>query len=204
MADIVMRRLAQLQPHERANLVPSMQTQEYAELLEDIRRHGIQVPLDISGNTVLDGRHRLLIARELDLRIIPCRQVLLDGESSVVYMLKMALLRRHLTDDQRAATAALWKKHEARAPGRPPKNSHNGVDISKASAKAAPSLFNVARRKVDEATYLLHRSPRRLTAVHQGTLKGSVAKTVPSAKPHQPPILSIDYSAFNPRTSRMN
>ena len=33
---------------------------------------------------------------------------------------------------------------------------------------------------------------------------GCVAKTILSAKPNQPPISSVDYSAFNPRISRMN
>ena len=33
---------------------------------------------------------------------------------------------------------------------------------------------------------------------------GCVAKTILSAKPNQPTISSIDYSAFNPRSSRMN
>jgi len=33
---------------------------------------------------------------------------------------------------------------------------------------------------------------------------GCVAKTTLSAKPNQPPISSVDYSAFNPRISRMN
>jgi len=58
-----------------------MQPREYTEVRDDIKAHGIQVPLDISGNTVLDGRHRLMIARELGLRTIPCRPVSLDGES---------------------------------------------------------------------------------------------------------------------------
>ena len=35
-------------------------------------------------------------------------------------------------------------------------------------------------------------------------LAGCVAKTILSAKPNQPPILSVDYSAFNPRSSRKN
>jgi len=82
-----------------------MSQREYTALLEDIRKHGVQTPLDITGNTVLDGRHRLQIAKQLRLATVPVRHVALNGESPVSYMLKMALLRRHLTDDQRAALA---------------------------------------------------------------------------------------------------
>jgi hypothetical protein len=171
MHEIAMRRVADLELHPLVNLVPSMQPREFDDVRDDIKAHGIQVPLDIAGNTVLDGRHRLMIARELSLRTVPCRTVSLNGESPIVYMLKMALLRRHLTDDQRAATAALWKQRQARGPGRPQKNSHNGVEVPKVPATVAPTVFNVARRKVDEATFLMHRSPRRLTAVHEGRLK---------------------------------
>src|SRR5579864_6094046 len=33
---------------------------------------------------------------------------------------------------------------------------------------------------------------------------GCVAKTILSVKPNRPPMTSVDYSAFNPRISRMN
>jgi N6-adenosine-specific RNA methylase IME4 len=79
--------------------------------------------------------------------------------------------RRHLNDDQRAALAALWKRECARLPGRPRKD-HDDVEISgRLPAVEAPALFNVPRRKVDEATYLLNHSPDRLAAVHRGDLK---------------------------------
>jgi hypothetical protein len=38
----------------------------------------------------------------------------------------------------------------------------------------------------------------------RGAQSGCVAKTILSSKPNQPPISSVDYSAFNPRISRMN
>ncbi len=88
------------------------------------------------------------------------------------YLLKMALLRRHLPDDQRAAMAALWKQAHGRPAGRPRKNSHDVVGVlERTPAADIPPLFNIPRRKLDEATYLLNRVPDRLQAVHKGTVK---------------------------------
>jgi N6-adenosine-specific RNA methylase IME4 len=169
---ITLKETRRLRPHPAATLVPEMAAKDYAELQGDIAKHGVQIALDVDGEVVLDGRHRLRIARTLGLVQVPVRQVLLKGESAVEYLLKMALLRRHLTDDQRAAMAALWKKAHARQVGRPKNNSHNGVGISPSvPAWEVPQLFHITRRKLDEATYLLARSPERLAAVHKGELK---------------------------------
>lgn len=108
-----------LRPHPLAFLVPAMGSREYADLTGDIRTHGIQVALDVAGTVVLDGRHRLQIAKDIHLTSVPIRQVSLNGETPLAYMLKMAVLRRHLTDDQRATMAALWKQEHAQQARRP-------------------------------------------------------------------------------------
>jgi ParB-like nuclease domain len=96
--------------HRSIRLVPDMRPDEYAELRDDIRAHGVKVPLEVTGSTVLDGRHRLRAAKELKLAQVPIREVALDGDSETVWMLKAAVLRRHLSDDQRAMMAALYAK----------------------------------------------------------------------------------------------
>lgn len=161
------RKTSSLRLHPSSSLVPPMTAHEYANLLTDIREHGIQQPLDIDGSTILDGRHRFTIAQELTFPTVPVRSVSLNGDGAITYMMRMAILRRHLTDDQRAVMLALWKKENSRR-GRPRKNSHNGVGIS---ASEIPKVFNLPRRKLDEATYLLTRAPARLEEVHRGTLR---------------------------------
>jgi N6-adenosine-specific RNA methylase IME4 len=167
---VVLRDVDGLNLHEHVRLVPEMTGSEYSEFRESIASSGIQVPLDVAGNVVLDGRHRLRAAKELKLSQVPCRLLTLTGESETEYLLKMALLRRHLSDDQRAAMAALWKEHHARRQGRPPKNFHSAVGVSSRPQPAmnAPKLFNLPRRKVDEATFVLERAPERLEEVHRG------------------------------------
>src|SRR5205814_7643220 len=115
-----------LKPHHGSELVPPMRPREYADLTDDIKEHGIAVPLDIVGNLVLDGRHRLQIAKGIGLSEVPVREIQLNSEHPLTYFLRMAVLRRHLNDDQRAALAALWKRECARPRGRPDKKDHDG------------------------------------------------------------------------------
>jgi ParB-like chromosome segregation protein Spo0J len=117
----MLRARNELQIHPEAEIIPPMQAEEYRALVDDIREHGIKVPLDVSGNNVLDGRHRLRAAEELDLGTVPVREVPLDGESAGEYIVRSAVLRRHLTDDQRAVMAARWAlahpEHSTSTPG---------------------------------------------------------------------------------------
>lgn len=99
-------RVKTLREHPEADLVPTMPVSEFQALLEDIRRRGILEPLHVQfDGTVLDGRHRLRAARALGLATVPVVLVRLQDETPVSYMLRAALLRRHLTDDQKAIIA---------------------------------------------------------------------------------------------------
>jgi len=51
------------------------------------------------------------------------------------------------------------------------------------------------RERIETAAYLFYR---------RKSGDDCVAKTILSAKPNEPPISSVNYSAFNPRISRMN
>jgi ParB-like chromosome segregation protein Spo0J len=98
------RPTSKLREHADATLVPAMSAEEYRALLGDVRECGLQVPLEItSAGIVLDGRHRLLVARELDLQTVPVRVV--SPMDELVHMLSAALLRRHLSQSQKAALA---------------------------------------------------------------------------------------------------
>lgn len=94
-----------LRPHPDADLVPAIAADEHEALLLDIEQRGVEVPLDIlMDGTVLDGRHRLMVARTLGIKEVPVRVIATDDP--VGYMLRHALLRRHLTTAQKKALAA--------------------------------------------------------------------------------------------------
>ena len=160
-----------LKEHPSCMLVPPMRKEEYSDLMEDIKTRGIKVPIEILPNeTIIDGRHRWLIARELGLKKVPTKPAPIGDESDMEYMLKAAIKRRHLTDDQRAAMAALWKdEHKEQGKGRDLTSPQRCGKVN--TVQKSVSLFNIPRRKIDEATKLLHKNLKALTEVHQGKLK---------------------------------
>lgn len=56
-----------LREHFRASFVPLMRPNEFDELVADIASRGIVNPLEVLGDVVLDGRHRLKAAKQLAL-----------------------------------------------------------------------------------------------------------------------------------------
>src|SRR5262245_13792587 len=49
-----------LRTHPIADLVPYMTPDQYGALLDDIREHGLRIPIVMYEGMVLDGRHRAL------------------------------------------------------------------------------------------------------------------------------------------------
>ncbi len=103
-----MTEVATLIDHPLAAVVPEMRPAEWKAFLEDVRERGVQEPLRLApdGRTVLDGRHRLRAARELALAAVPTAPALCEPGDEAGYMIRAALHRRHLSDDQRAILAA--------------------------------------------------------------------------------------------------
>src|SRR3990167_6840232 len=99
-----------LTPHAEAGLIPEMRPDEWRAFVSDVREHGIVEPLAVLGSVVLDGRHRLRAALEVGLDAVPVRDLSLNGADARDFMLRAALLRRHLSDDQRAVIAAMFAR----------------------------------------------------------------------------------------------
>jgi ParB-like chromosome segregation protein Spo0J len=47
-----------MQFHEAAKLFPMMEGDELQSLTEDIKKHGLQCPIEVCGGKILDGRNR--------------------------------------------------------------------------------------------------------------------------------------------------
>jgi N6-adenosine-specific RNA methylase IME4 len=174
------RRVSDLRLHRDSSLVPDMRPHEYTDLLADIRDRGIQVPLDLDGDVVLDGRHRLKAARELGLTTVPVRVVTLNGETATGWLVKAAVLRRHLSDDQRAMMAALYAKAHpkpAQPKAGPGRGKKPAVPVSPrvsgrhpARTEAAQQM-NVASARVKKAAEVLKAEPKLAAQVHAGDVK---------------------------------
>lgn len=92
-----------LRPHPVADLLPMMSDDEYDQFLEDVRKNGVREPLWVSGDLVLDGRHRLRAAQQLGLSEVPAREY--EGDVAGL-VLSLNIHRRHMTASQRGLIVA--------------------------------------------------------------------------------------------------
>lgn len=97
----------ELREHPLAAAIPEMRQAEWRAFLEDVQERGVLEPLRLAadGTTVLDGRHRLRAARELGIEAVPTALAVCEPGDEAGFMLRAALHRRHLSDDQRAMLA---------------------------------------------------------------------------------------------------
>lgn len=104
MDSVEMVKVSSLILSAHSDLVPEMLATEYAELKADIERNGIQVPLEVCDGVIYDGRHRYRAACELEIEEVPVRQVEQRDEISLAeYIVRNAVIRRHLRPSQKAA-----------------------------------------------------------------------------------------------------
>jgi hypothetical protein len=88
--------------HEVAGLFELMKDSELRDLADDIREHGLLEPIVMFEGKVLDGRNR---QQACELAGVEATYVEWEpnGQAPTEYVLSKNLLRRHLTDVQRAA-----------------------------------------------------------------------------------------------------
>lgn len=181
-----------LQLHKDYDMIPDMQESEYRFFVADVKNRGVQVPIEIEGTTILDGRHRWKAAKECGLKSIPVREVKLNGESSTHYMLKAAVERRHLTDHQRAMMAAMYAKQNPKPMGGDHGNQYTGgkpahgggvaTHVPAAQSEAA-ALMGVTPKAVDRAARVLSANKKLAEQVKSGKVKlGFAAKQVAHRK----------------------
>ena len=96
-----------MQFHEAANIFPMMSDEEAIGLLEDIRQHGMQKPIETYEGKILDGRNRYLACLKLGEGFEYEYEELDGGAISdpVAYVLSANLHRRQLTPSQKAMVA---------------------------------------------------------------------------------------------------
>ncbi len=183
--------------HPQADLVPSMSESQREHFLADIRERGIKVPIELmAGKTIVDGRNRYLAAKELGLTHVPVIDAPLDGEDPILYMLRAATKRRHLTEDQLACLALeemeqlarLSRAERARAGGLAGGRGRAKVssadtstaeltrDRSSDARPAAAVRYGVSERRIRNAQHLKAKDPDLYKQVQSGEQRLAVAK----------------------------
>lgn len=94
--------------HRVARLFPDMTTQQFNDLVEDIRKNGQIEPILLCSGKIADGRHRYKACNKLKIeaKTVRWEDVRPSKDASIVdYVISRNLRRRHLTKSQRAAIA---------------------------------------------------------------------------------------------------
>jgi len=149
--------------HPVASIFRDMTAEEYAELKDDIREHGIRTPVVLWRGQIVDGRHRGRACEEL---AVACPSRTIDCEERELPALVWSLnaQRRQDTPGQRAMAAARMATFKN---GRPPKTSPPGevpypLDTNTRAEVAA--LAGVGTTTIDRAVRVLRSGDEEVIA----------------------------------------
>jgi hypothetical protein len=163
-----------LEFHPLAEIFPLIEGAEFADLVADIRQHGVREPIWLYDGKILDGRNRYR-ASSVAGADCPMREYL--GDDPAAFVVSLNLKRRHLTESQRAMVAARLANVSV---GRNWANLPN-----KTTNEQAATLLNVSERTVKTAKQVHERGATELVeAVEQGRVSVSAAADV-ATKPKE-------------------
>jgi hypothetical protein len=178
--------------HQLANLFPVMTEEEIADLASDITKNGLEDPIVLFEDKVLDGRNRLLA---MELANLPLREECFVhfrnikdpkcswgdcADSPLAWIVSKNLHRRHLTTSQRATVAVEMEtlfaeeaKKRMLAGKKPDPSTNSGQ--GKASEKAAAAM-QVSPSSVQVAKALKKEDPKAFEEVKAGKQTLNAAK----------------------------
>jgi hypothetical protein len=160
---------AELQAHPLANLFPMMVDADFMSLQDDIAAQGLLEPLWLYEGQTLDGRNRYKACKELG---ISPQVRTYQGNDPLGFVLSMNLIRRHLTESQRAlAGAEAATMRQGRRTDREP-----SANLPEVSQTKASKLFNISERSIRDAKRVKEEAqPEVVQAVRDGHLAVSAA-----------------------------
>lgn len=148
-----------IERHQLSSVFPDMSREEYSELLDSVREIGIQNPIVLFEDKIIDGWHRYKASVELD---IDCPAVDLSEETDPrPFVLAQNVNRRNLVASQRALLVVMvnsWRRsgvtNKARPEGAPEKSKKELSEMSKTSERTidrAKKVITDAVKEVIEA-----------------------------------------------------
>lgn len=145
----------QYEHHEFADLFPMMEGAQWGHFLADIEANGVQEPVWLFEEKILDGRNRAKAALLCE-KILPTKEFIGTREQALSFVVSRNLHRRHLDESQRAMVGARLKPlFEAEA-------HQNQV----ASLKQNQSDTHTRSLSESEESPVLENLPKRVESVH--------------------------------------
>jgi len=176
-----------IQFHGAANLF-SLDDENIDSLAADIKANGLQCPVELCDEKIIDGRRRWQACRMAN---VEPEYVTVSPEDPVAYVLSLNLHRRHLTPSQRSMVAARARDmydaaaKERRTEGGKHKDVENLPQAEKSRARdAAGKAVGVSGKSVDYASKVLRQgTPELVKAVDEGRMAVSTAAIYASEPP---------------------
>lgn len=166
--------------HPVADEYALLSENEYRDLVEDIRKRGLLIPIVVdTDGAIIDGRHRWRACEEIGIK---CRKVTFVGtdEEKRAHAKSLNVYRRHLTESQRGMAAAKTvnvvngTNQHTKKEGVPRGIPSKTVTIEDASRKA-----KVSRRTVARAVKVLKEgTPELVKAVEDAVVTVAVAEKI--------------------------
>jgi hypothetical protein len=155
---VVFDALADVKVHPAAELFPLMEGEQFDELVEDIRQHGLREPIAFTpDHELLDGRNRYRACKKLDAE----PQWKTVEEEPWAYVISTNMRRRHLTNNQRKMIGARLAE---RMRGRPRKKPAKAglSEPAPLSHEQAAELLNVTVDGIERARTVVTRGTKAL------------------------------------------
>jgi N6-adenosine-specific RNA methylase IME4 len=162
--------------------VPALAPLARQALRADIARRGIVEPVEITEHgIVLNGRERLAIATELQLKRVPVRVV--APEDEVEHVILAALQRRHLSASQRAALALeldRYRELQAEAKERRHANLRQNAEAATLPPRGktrdlVAAWAGVSARTVQDAATVHQHNPDLFERIKSGEIAADLA-----------------------------
>lgn len=154
------------QQHPLSAAFPAMPADDFAALVEDIRKHGQRDVATLYDGMVIDGWHRYQACLEIG---IPCRFEPFQGDDPAAFVISRNRHRRHLTETQRAAAVvAVHRWRPANEAGKPAASGKG--DPGHPSGKGRPGDPSATVRQMAVEAGVDQRTVQRAKQAHAAGL----------------------------------
>lgn len=178
--------------HPAADIFPLMSHDAFAALKDDIKKHGLALPIELFEGKILDGRNRYRACQHLGIEAATC-EIKPEKPSNfcpVQFVLSLNFHRRHLNASQRAMVAARAKNYyaeQAKERMLAGKKSDPSANLHQGNGKAnehAGAAVKVSGSSVAHASNVLKSGNEELVkAVESGRMSVSRAAKIATETP---------------------